>query len=502
MTVSSNLPLFWRRSLAGVAPWWAVATALVAGLLLAWLPLPQAAGLLLGGGLLLATVARPLVGVLLLMVAAPLGAREALVLGVRGFDTGQLLFLLIVAAWLAEGVVRRQIAIPHTALNLPLALFGFAGAFSLLHAPSATAGFVELLKWVEVAVMLWIVADLTRRYGYRPVLAGLLLAGASQGILGLYQFFVQPEDVEHFAILDGRFSRAYGTFQQPNPYGAFMAWLALLGLGALVGALMAWREERRLRPTALLWWAFLALTTALSAGGLLASWSRGAWLSFGAALAVLVAFLPRRRIAGLLLLLVALFAVAAAWQMDLLPASITARLTDFGGDLPGTLSALGDVDVRGVHITDENYAEVERLAHWQAGLAMADRHPWLGVGFGNYEAAYPDYALLNWPEALGHAHNYYINLLAEVGIVGTLAYLLLWGAIFAATLRALRQPWPMRGVVLGLLGVWVALSVHHLLDKLYVNNLYLHLGAMLGMLIGLSPARQASRAGRSVEVVG
>jgi O-antigen ligase len=394
--------------------------------------------------------------------------------------------------------------IPRTPLNLPLARFGFAGAVSLLDAPSVTAGFVELLKWVEVAVMLWLVADLTRRYGPRPLLAGLLLAGASQALLGLWQFVFQPEEVEHFAILEGRFARAYGTFQQPNPYGAFMAWLALLGAGALLGALMAWREQGRSRPRPrpLAWWSFLALMTALALGGLVASWSRGAWLSFAAAVVVLVVFLPRRRAAGLALLAAAVVAAAVTWQSGLLPVSITGRLTDFGGGVPGDLSALGGVDVRGVRVTDENFAVVERLAHWQAGLAMADAQPWLGVGFGNYEAAYPAYALENWPVALGHAHNYYINLLAEVGIAGFVAYLLLWIAIFAATIRALRQPWPIRGVVLGLLAVWVALSVHHLLDKLYVNNLYLHLGAMLGMLIGLSPGQQPWRPGSVSEVVG
>jgi hypothetical protein len=33
---------------------------------------------------------------------------------------------------------------------------------------------------------------------------------------------------------------------------------------------------------------------------------------------------------------------------------------------------------------------------------MAADHPWLGV-VRNHETAYPRYALLNWPQALGHA---------------------------------------------------------------------------------------------------
>jgi O-antigen ligase len=176
------------------------------------------------------------------------------------------------------------------------------------------------------------------------------------------------------------------------------------------------------------------------------------------------------------LLLVGTILLFAGLQFGLVPASVADRITGFSDDL-----RFGDV--RGEDITDENYAVLERLAHWQAALAMAEDQPWLGVGFGNYEPAYADYALINWPYPLGHAHNYYLNLLAETGIVGLLAYLLLWTAVFWQTIRVIRQceGW-QRGVALGLLGVWTALTVHHLVDKLYVNNIYIQLGALFGLL--------------------
>jgi hypothetical protein len=40
----------------------------------------------------------------------------------------------------------------------------------------------------------------------------------------------------------------------------------------------------------------------------------------------------------------------------------------------------------------------------------------------------------------------------------------------------------LRGVAIGLLGTWTHLSVHHLLDNLYVNNVHLHVGVLLGLL--------------------
>ena len=74
--------------------------------------------------------------------------------------------------------------------------------------------------------------------------------------------------------------------------------------------------------------------------------------------------------------------------------------------------------------------------------------------------------------------------------MGLLAYALLWTAVFWQTIRLLSVDWPQRGIVLGLLAVWVGLSVHHLVDKLYVNNIYLHIGVMFGLLQLLDPKRE------------
>ena len=61
--------------------------------------------------------------------------------------------------------------------------------------------------------------------------------------------------------------------------------------------------------------------------------------------------------------------------------------------------------------------------------------------------------------------------------------MLVWASVFLVTLRAIRVSvgW-RRGVSLGLLGVWTHLSVHNLVDYLFVNNLHLYLGALLGVL--------------------
>jgi O-antigen ligase len=179
----------------------------------------------------------------------------------------------------------------------------------------------------------------------------------------------------------------------------------------------------------------------------------------------------------------------SANTLGVLPDAIRLRLTDFAQQAQV-------FDVRGVGINDANYAVLERLAHWQTAGEMIRYHPWTGVGFSNYEPAYPQYALMNWPIPLGHAHNYYLNVGAELGLPGLLAYVLLWGAVLWQTLRA-RSVWPgtgwQRGLALGLMGTWTHLAAHNLFDNLYVNNTHLLIGAFLGVLtiLNLEPGEKA-----------
>jgi O-antigen ligase len=209
---------------------------------------------------------------------------------------------------------------------------------------------------------------------------------------------------------------------------------------------------------------------------LFASWSRGAWIGFAAAVAAMAFALPRKTRWGVLVVIALVVVGVGLYTAGLMPASVEARLTDFA-------EYARFEDVRGVGINDANYAVIERQAHWQAALEMWRHNFWTGVGFGCYEPAYRDFALINWPIALGHAHNYYLNIAAETGLIGLVAYAVLWGAVFWQTWRATRRASGLlRGLAIGLLGTWTHLSVHHMFDNLYVNNVHLYVGVLLGFL--------------------
>ncbi|MCU0513675.1 MAG: O-antigen ligase family protein [Anaerolineae bacterium] len=456
--------------------------ALLSGLLLVLLPLPLATGLLIAGALALLLLITPLAALTLMLILAPLRTLIATESPLQlPLDIGQLTFLLLLGVWGLDRIRNRRPLLPvvWSPVLVPVLLFTAAGGLTVFSAVSHSAWLTEWLKWLIIPLLMLLTLALGQRGGWRWLLLALVVSGVANALVGIYIYF-GGSGADHLLISAGRF-RAFGTFGQPNPFGGFLGLLTPLALalayGSLRHALARRRSAGQWYPADLLPVAFYGLAALVMSAAIIMSWSRGAWLALLAAVAVLVFALPRRSGQSLLIVLAGGSLFALLWFSGALPESIVNRITS------STAEFFAFDDMRGVDITGGNYAVVERLAHWQAALNIAHDHPWLGVGMGNYEIVYADYRLLNWPFPLGHAHNYYLNILAEAGMIGLLAYVSLWTGIFWFTWRTRRHPDPrIHSVAAGLLGTWTYLAMHSLLDNLYVNNVFLHLGVLLGVL--------------------
>lgn len=457
---------------------------LLAGLLIAsaalfaTLPIRWSAGLLAAALLGMAVLLRPGIGLVLLALALPFGALVDLPgLPANAVD---LLVVMVTAAWIAQGLAARRLSIFVPAPAWPLLVFIWIAALSLTVAQSWRESIPEWLKWVEVAVVYIVGAQvLTRRQTWWMV-AALLTAGVLEAMLGAYQFW-QQVGPDAF-ILMGRFMRAYGTFGQPNPYAGYLGYLAPLSVSLAITAVF---EGIRRRSWVRLGVGIVCAVAALAIiAGIGMSWSRGAWLALIAALVMVVGFRSRRAalatIAVILIVGAVLFVFGAAW----LPASLAARVSELQ-------DYLGGFDPTQTEITDANFSVLERIAHWQAGLAMFRDHPWLGVGIGNYAVAYADHAPAHWYEALGHAHNIAFHLLAETGVLGAASFLVYWLALAtAAAWTAFRSDAMHKAYALGIFGTWVYVSIHGIFDNLFVQHMQLNLALLWAGLVGLGAVAQ------------
>lgn len=433
--------------------------------------------------LVICSVINPLAGLVALAILAPLRTLMATEAPFQlPLDIGQISLAVGLLSWAFYRIARgpRLLHLVRTPVTTVILFFLLIISLTAFNAVSLSAWLSEWLKWVQILILIVLVVDLAGNQRWHWLVFGLVLAGLANALIGLYEFF-GGSGALHLLIND-RFFRAFGTFGQPNPFGGFMGLIAPLALMAALGySLRAWQEWRQahyLRPSTGLQILFYAGSSLFLIIGIFISWSRGSWLAFGAAIGVMALALPRQAWRGGLIVIALASIVGVLWFANLLPASIVARISS------STQEFFAFEDVRGIDVTPENYAVAERLAHWQAALNMTRAYPWLGIGVGNYEVAYPSYRLINWSEPLGHAHNYYLNILAEAGIIGLLAYGKVWVVIMWTTWRTRRHPDVLtRCIVIGLLGTWTYLSVHSLFDNLYVNNLFLHLGLMLGILV-------------------
>lgn len=466
---------------------------IAAGWLIGTLP-PALAFLLVVGTLFTALVfARPRWGLYLLPFAVPFGSLREVAVGPATVGGTEALLALFIAAWAARGVARRSLRLAAPPLLWPLLLWYGVMWLSLLQAASPAASAKELIKWGESFLLYAIAAQELERRDAAIVVGATLLAMALAATEGIIQsiFRIGPEG---FLIpMGGRiWLRAYGRFVQPNPFAGYLGLVLPLGY-ALVAAGLGFGVEgagqRRGRLARLLHRGRVTLpaagATLLGGTALLLTFSRGGWIGAVAAL-VTTAVLLSRQAALLSVIATALAALGAALGLvERLPPAITDRATDF---LP--FIRIWDVDVRRLTLTEANFSVVERLAHWQAAIDMWSEKLWFGQGVGNYATVYPRFLIPPWNDPLGHAHNIYLNALAETGLVGLLAYLLFWGAALLLSLRAVRRSRGLwRGVALGITAAMIHLHVHNFFDNLFVHGIYLHLMLLLAVAALLAADR-------------
>ncbi|NPV09976.1 MAG: O-antigen ligase family protein [Anaerolineae bacterium] len=451
---------------AGAARAWTAGMGVVLAGLLAAVPLQMAAIVAaVPLGILVAVV--PQLLLLGLPLAVPLEQR--LSLGLAGIRLGpvELLIGAAVVAWLARAVAARRLSWTAGAVGWALLVWLWVMGLSLTSALSLSAGLVEASKWLEVLALVVVLPALLPRSQVRYLIWALAIAGALSALLGLYQF-ATGTGPEGFLLL-GRFMRAYGTFQQPNPFAAHLG----LSLPFAAGWALAAATTRHERL------ALLTLT-GIMVLGILASWSRGAWLALAASVALMAALLrPRLATAGAVLLLI----TGPLWIGPMASTALAQRALGMTGSVTG-------LNVARVEPTDDNWAVVERLAHWQAAWYMFEDDPWLGVGAGNYEVVYGRYAVPRWSDPLGHAHNYYLNALAETGLLGLTAYLALGVVAWISLLRGWRSAADStaRALVLAAVGTLAYLTVHSVVDNLYVHGMQVLVGLALAVPVLGRPA--------------
>lgn len=392
-------------------------------------------------------------------------SRHASVLELARLTVGVLLF------WL----VANRSLLPATPANLVAASFGCSVIFTPLIAIPGEAG-VALKLFAIVALAATCAIIVARREDTDPtrwLLVALVLSAAI--VVALYGL---REKVEVLHLDDPNPSwQIFSTFFNPNPLGGFLAMVFPLAFSLTLAAAMLWQW---------LLWEFCAVLLALA---ILPTYSKGAMLAFVVAMGCYGIFMAwqsptARRVLRWVLAIVVLGALTlglATWQAT----PVRSRLT----------SALGA----------QQASNMFRILTWKGTVRVAAAHPWIGVGPSGFKYVYPKYAITGYVEA---AHQNYLQMFAELGVVGGVTFLWLLGAVVFTGKRALgaAKDFPGRARAIACLCTLIAFLVHSFLDyDWYIGAIGVTFWLMAGLLahqalnrrvLALPSSEVASRARR------
>jgi O-antigen ligase len=395
-------------------------------------------------------LARPEYGIAVVLALAPL---TNLRVGASGTKPFQVLLPALVVGLLVYGalVVRgqRRVAPP---LPLAVLLFAAAGVAASVQGFDPHTSEKKLFLLLTATVLFFAVLEICRTRAQLAVVAGGALAGMLIASLqGIEQHFRHNTSVG-FLVGGHYVGRVQGSFGHPNQYGGYLAFLVPLAVAVLL--------SRAFSPR-LRWLAAAALAASVPA--LSYSYARGAILALVVGGVVWLALLRPRYAIG------AAVVVAVAGVL-LAPAALRERFN--------TQAASGDVPLR---------SDI-----WGAAVDIYTSHPLLGVGLGNFAAAYSQLPstlahatqrrLLNQSGLIipPHAQNMYLNTMAEEGVIGTAALVFLFLAALVTAWRAARARAP-DAVAIGMaVGAgMLVLAVHSILEVTLLTELSLPLFALL-----------------------
>jgi len=314
---------------------------------------------------------------------------------------------LLAISWIAKvsssADSRNDFLAAHPVFTYVLALFIGWAALSLTWAEDSGAASTPLLRYALNLILFLIVYTAVRTPRHLAWTLGAYVLGSA--VAAGYGVLNPPQDVAYYDV-----TRVSGTIGDPNELAG-----VLVGGTILAAALSATLKRAPLLRLA------VAGASVLCAAGIFLSLSRGGLVALGFSMVAAILVAGRRWRLQALALAVATAAGAFVYFGFYATHDASSRVTSFGR---GT----GRADI------------------WTVGWRMVQAHPVNGVGVGNYQTASIHYLLepgsilrdefiVDTPKV---AHNTYLQVLAELGIVGAALFVAIIGFSLLCILRAAR----------------------------------------------------------------
>ncbi len=333
----------------------------------------------------------------------------------------RVLVLILFFLWLAQGLKNKKLTIPHDWLTVWIVLFLFFNLISLLWATNI------LWAWRKIAFLfslfpLYFVASnlLNQEEKKKKLVHFLVYAGSLTALIGILQFFSQFifgltkafQFWSHHFILSF-LGHSFGKEVLSNP-----SWLVRIGSQTYLRAIATFPD-----PHMLAFFLGLLLPLALS---LFFLEKKKRWL-IASSLILIADFFTFSRggylgllVGGLVLLIIVRKDFIQRHRQSLILASLVLFLILV---IPNPISLRFFSSFNLQEGSNEG-----RLAMWNKANTLIIQHPLTGIGIGNFSLSINPLATYRDPI---YAHNTYLDITAEAGILAGLA----WLGILLSTLK-------------------------------------------------------------------
>ncbi len=351
--------------------------------------------------------------------------------------------------WLVRMFMMRKFQLVRTPLNIPIAAFLIAAAIGVIMAVDfkhSLKGYMTL-GWMSI-FFLFVnnVKDVTQ---FKRLIRILIIITTIAGAYGIFQHFTRTDFFGNVKHLNQPIARSIGFFNSPMTFGNYI----LLVLPVVFGLSFYSNTRREKR--------WLQLSGLIILTAIIFSYTRGVWVGLIGGL-IFMAILRSKK---LLLSVVAGIMVCSMFLVFLPSSKLTRRVMEtFKPGRP-----VGD-----------------RIYFWQGSLRIIRDYPITGLGWEGFRIVYPKYKPAEGYELVCHAHNNFIDMAVDSGLLGLGIFFWLLIIIYKVGFYIFKEleDGYLKGIAWGFLGSFTAfliagLSQYNFGDSEVVMLFYFLLGMVM-----------------------
>jgi O-antigen ligase len=269
----------------------------------------------------------------------------------------------------------------------------------------------------------------------RKVVWLITIFGFIFAFFAILQNVLSPDKI--YGIYAPKYAQTFGSFVNRHNFAAYMEMTISIPLGMMFAG--AVRRDKRL---------LVITAVGLMGIALLLSGSRGGLVALLAELFFLLILTTETRSYGRLMLKIGLAV--------LLVATIIVGAILIGGE--SSLTRIAETAASGNVTTNRTHI-------WSVTLSVIKTYPIFGAGLGGYSVAYTNFDTFNGMERVEQAHNDYLQILTDAGLVGLIIAAFFVFKLFKTGLKNTKHGNKFRkGIAVGALAGCFAIMVHSLFD--------------------------------------